>query len=289
MVCRHRKTGVHYAMKSVAKVDVITLKRVDGLARGDTDRPRPSACGLWALEGCAPCSHSCVECQRQPPGSMCLCVCTPPVCAGKAVMSAACKCPFIVTLHKVPVHASPAAFIPLALLCAAFGYSAIWWTVRDPECTRMQTFQDPQHLHAVMDFIPGGEVTPVSACACFGFVLVPSLKTHCPHLCMLVLLLLLVLLARILVGGTPTSPQLYHHLHTAGKFPTAAARFYAAEVLLAVEHLHSLGAAHRCLALENILLDSQADPLGPPVLSWQSTAAMHASPGPCEAGSFLVS
>ena len=40
-----------------------------------------------------------------------------------------------------------------------------------------------------------------------------------------------------------------------GPFHEAQARIYAAEVTLALEHLHSLGIVYRDIKLENILLD----------------------------------
>ncbi|GLD92071.1 hypothetical protein PINS_up000604 [Pythium insidiosum] len=50
--------------------------------------------------------------------------------------------------------------------------------------------------------------------------------------------------------------ELFHHLHKEGLLLQDAARFYAAEMVLALEHLHSLGIIHRDLKPENVLLDS---------------------------------
>lgn len=50
--------------------------------------------------------------------------------------------------------------------------------------------------------------------------------------------------------------ELFSHLARRGSFDEDEARFYAAELLLALEHLHSLGIIYRDLKLENILLGS---------------------------------
>ncbi|DBB18151.1 hypothetical protein WJX82_009716 [Trebouxia sp. C0006] len=55
------------------------------------------------------------------------------------------------------------------------------------------------------------------------------------------------------VGGG----ELFHHLDLAGAFDEATAMFYAANVLLALEHLHSRGLVYRDLKPENLLLDAQ--------------------------------
>ncbi len=49
--------------------------------------------------------------------------------------------------------------------------------------------------------------------------------------------------------------ELFRHLYTQGSFPEGRARFYAAEVLLALEYLHGKGIIYRGLKPENILLD----------------------------------
>jgi serum/glucocorticoid-regulated kinase 2 len=49
--------------------------------------------------------------------------------------------------------------------------------------------------------------------------------------------------------------ELFHHLQREQKFDEERSRFYAAELLLALEHLHSLNIVYRDLKPENILLD----------------------------------
>jgi len=56
----------------------------------------------------------------------------------------------------------------------------------------------------------------------------------------------------LLLGG-----QLFFHMTKERMFSEEQVRFYAAEIALALEHLHSLGIIHRDLKPENILLDSQ--------------------------------
>jgi len=48
--------------------------------------------------------------------------------------------------------------------------------------------------------------------------------------------------------------ELFSHLRKAGRFPTDTARVYAAEVVLALEYLHSLNILYRDLKPENLLL-----------------------------------
>jgi serum/glucocorticoid-regulated kinase 2 len=49
--------------------------------------------------------------------------------------------------------------------------------------------------------------------------------------------------------------ELFHHLQREGRFNETRSRFYAAELLLALEHLHGFNVVYRDLKPENILLD----------------------------------
>jgi serine/threonine protein kinase len=55
--------------------------------------------------------------------------------------------------------------------------------------------------------------------------------------------------------------ELFHHLDIEGSFSDTTACFYAANVLLAMECLHSRGIVYRDLKPENLLLDTQVWPL----------------------------
>ena len=50
--------------------------------------------------------------------------------------------------------------------------------------------------------------------------------------------------------------ELFFHLHNAAMFSEDLARFYGAEMVLAIEHLHQNGIIHRDLKPENVLLDA---------------------------------
>lgn len=49
--------------------------------------------------------------------------------------------------------------------------------------------------------------------------------------------------------------SLFYHLRKSRSFPEDRARFYGAEIMLAIEHLHQHGIIYRDLKLENILMD----------------------------------
>lgn len=53
--------------------------------------------------------------------------------------------------------------------------------------------------------------------------------------------------------------ELFFHLSRMGKFSEEQARFYAAQITLAIEYLHDLGIVFRDLKLENVLLDSKGE------------------------------
>ncbi len=61
----------------------------------------------------------------------------------------------------------------------------------------------------------------------------------------------LYLVLDLMVGG-----DLKYHLNNERTFPEDRSRFYAAEVLLGLEHIHSKGIIYRDLKLENVLVDN---------------------------------
>ncbi|KAI9916297.1 hypothetical protein PsorP6_016931 [Peronosclerospora sorghi] len=51
--------------------------------------------------------------------------------------------------------------------------------------------------------------------------------------------------------------SLFFHLRKSRKFSEKRARFYAAQLLMSMSHLHELNIAYRELKLENILMDDK--------------------------------
>ncbi|KAL6065416.1 cytochrome c oxidase subunit 1 [Balamuthia mandrillaris] len=64
----------------------------------------------------------------------------------------------------------------------------------------------------------------------------------------------LYLLMEYVIGG-----EMFCHLRRAGRFPNDTARFFAAQVVLALEHLHSKDILYRDLKPENLLLDKNGN------------------------------
>lgn len=62
----------------------------------------------------------------------------------------------------------------------------------------------------------------------------------------------LFMLLEYVIGG-----EMFSHLRRAGRFSNEVTRFYAAEIVLALEYLHSLNVVYRDLKPENLLIDHQ--------------------------------
>jgi serine/threonine protein kinase len=53
--------------------------------------------------------------------------------------------------------------------------------------------------------------------------------------------------------------ELFYHLGKEGRFHEGRAKFYTAQILLALEHIHSIGVVYRDLKPENVLLDADGN------------------------------
>jgi serine/threonine protein kinase len=62
----------------------------------------------------------------------------------------------------------------------------------------------------------------------------------------------LYLLLEYAIGG-----ELYSYLRRAGRFSLSTTKFYAAEIMMAIEYLHNMDIAYRDLKPENLLLDGR--------------------------------
>lgn len=51
--------------------------------------------------------------------------------------------------------------------------------------------------------------------------------------------------------------ELFQHLRESRRFENERAKFYACQIILALEHLHSNNVIYRDLKPENVLLDSE--------------------------------
>ena len=65
--------------------------------------------------------------------------------------------------------------------------------------------------------------------------------------------------SRPVLVGNCAGGELFFHLGKVGRFSEDRARFYAAQIILALEHIHSLDIVYRDLKPENVLLDHRGN------------------------------
>ena len=71
--------------------------------------------------------------------------------------------------------------------------------------------------------------------------------------CLIILFLIIILWE--IIYKKKRGGELFEHLRIAKKFEESRVKFYAAEIVLALEYLHSKNIVYRDLKPENILLD----------------------------------
>ncbi|KIW72119.1 hypothetical protein PV04_00339 [Phialophora macrospora] len=107
------------------------------------------------------------------------------------------------------------------------------YAVKEVQCS---TYANPKAiLERVQKLIVAKDTSPVVADFRFAFQTASSLHFAVDFIC----------------GG-----NLWWHLHQEGKFVEDRARFYTAEIALALEHLHQSGCTRQTVTPDNILLDS---------------------------------
>mmetsp|Transcript_4051 Transcript_4051/g.3444 ORF Transcript_4051/g.3444 Transcript_4051/m.3444 type:complete len:151 (+) Transcript_4051:466-918(+) len=62
------------------------------------------------------------------------------------------------------------------------------------------------------------------------------------------------LVMKFMKGG-----ELFNHLRSVKRFDESRAKFYAAQILLALEFLHNIGVVYRDLKPENVLMDEEGN------------------------------
>jgi serine/threonine protein kinase len=100
------------------------------------------------------------------------------------------------------------------------------------------SFQSPGELFLVMDYKSGGVRH-------FFLTLSLSLNYTIKKIVLIITL-----------QKNSIMQELFHHLQKEGRFTEERARFYTAEIVLALEHLHMYNIVYRDLKPENILLDA---------------------------------